>query len=159
MCLRAQWGRPVWNAPVLGPSDPSVRLINMTWYFRNKYDSQLWKLCNRVTISANWKSSQFIPTKFHTSYKCSQTKDLPKILLGCCDQNFSSLGRRTFTITDEMGNSCTYTQSLRFGSSYTLLVPPSITFGDQVMRAVAKCQMRSMMVATRLNARLCCLPL
>ncbi|XP_075905424.1 solute carrier family 15 member 1b [Nelusetta ayraudi] len=40
-------------------------------------------------------------------------------------------GVRTFTITDEMGNSCKYTQSLRFGSSYTLLVPPSITFGDQ----------------------------
>lgn len=40
-------------------------------------------------------------------------------------------GVRTFTITNEMGNSCKYTQSLRFGSSYTLLVPPSITFGDQ----------------------------
>lgn len=52
--------------------------------------------------------------------------------LGGSDQISSSLGRRTFTIMDEIGNSCQYKQSLRFGSSYTLLIPPSFTFGGEV---------------------------
>lgn len=53
-----------------------------------------------------------------------------------------------------MGNSCEYTQSLRFGSSYTLLIPPSITFGKEVKfpsAAANKFQMRSVRVAARLT--------
>uniref|UniRef100_A0A3Q0T678 Solute carrier family 15 member 1 n=1 Tax=Amphilophus citrinellus TaxID=61819 RepID=A0A3Q0T678_AMPCI len=41
-----------------------------------------------------------------------------------------SQGNAKFIIKDNNGNVCDYTQELGFGSSYTLIIPPTFRFGD-----------------------------
>uniref|UniRef100_A0A669CI78 Solute carrier family 15 member 1 n=1 Tax=Oreochromis niloticus TaxID=8128 RepID=A0A669CI78_ORENI len=43
---------------------------------------------------------------------------------------FSLYGRAEFMIKDDRGSSCIYTQELGFGSSYTLIIPSTFTFGE-----------------------------
>lgn len=45
---------------------------------------------------------------------------------------FSLYGRAEFMIKDDRGSSCIYTQELGFGSSYTLIIPSTFTFGEMV---------------------------
>uniref|UniRef100_A0A3Q0SWS7 Solute carrier family 15 member 1 n=1 Tax=Amphilophus citrinellus TaxID=61819 RepID=A0A3Q0SWS7_AMPCI len=50
----------------------------------------------------------------------------------CSDWWFSLCGSAKFIIKDNNGNVCDYTQELGFGSSYTLIIPPTFRFGDAV---------------------------
>lgn len=49
-------------------------------------------------------------------------------------------GRVNYKIMSMDGRSCMFTQTLKYGSSYTLVVRPDITFGDQVTREFRVCK-------------------
>lgn len=48
--------------------------------------------------------------------------------------------RVNYKIMSMDGRSCMFTQTLKYGSSYTLVVRPDITFGDQVTREFRVCK-------------------
>lgn len=70
------------------------------------------------------------------------------------DSYLSGSDRAEFRIKDENGQECVYSQELGFGSSYTLIILPSITFGDNV-RAHSGSQDRFWMEVTHLCTCLC----
>lgn len=63
-------------------------------------------------------------------------------------------GRANYKIMTTDGKSCVFTQTLKYGSSYTLVVRPDITFGDQVTREFRVCKKAFFIMVSDVNVQI-----